>query len=272
MKKNIFITAIMILISFMLFAQNDTLYIMKDGQIAGKYHVLTEIDSMIFYRPEVELPTNSFIDERDGNIYTFVAIGEQVWMAENLKYLPEVSGPGSSSSSSPRYYVYDYLGTNVEEAKATESYAIYGVLYNWPAVMAGQSSSENNPSGVQGVCPVGWHMPSDLEWDQLADYLGGAEIAGGKMKSVGTIEDGTGLWYEPNAQATNESGFTGLPGGLRWASESIFGGKGYHGNWWSCTQYGSGNAWWRNLLGTEYDLYRDYTWTDEGYSVGCIKD
>lgn len=267
----IFTIAIIGLVS-MAQAQSEKMYIMKNGKIAGQYNVLTEIDSIIFYEPDIDPPTGFFVDERDGNEYSYLTIGEQVWMGENLKYLPEVMGPESNSSSTPMYYVYDYVGTNVEEAKATENYAVYGVIYNWPAAMAGQESSGTNPSGVQGVCPTGWHMPSDSEWDELADFLGGSQIAGGKMKSTGTIEDGTGLWYEPNAQATNESGFTALPGGYRYHIENIFGGKGYSGNWWTCTLSGSANAWWRNLAYSEFDLYKDFYLLEEGFSVRCVKD
>ncbi len=94
-------------------------------------------------------------------------------MAKNLAYLPDVVKPDSGSQTTPLYYVYDYNGTSVNAAKETENYTIYGVLYNWAAAMAGSESSSNNPSGVQGICPQGWHIPSDAEWTQLSDYLGG---------------------------------------------------------------------------------------------------
>jgi uncharacterized protein (TIGR02145 family) len=88
-------------------------------------------------------------------------------MAENLKYLPSVVGPGTGSNSEAYCYVYGYDGTSISAAKATENYATYGVLYNWTAAMNGAESSDANPSGVQGICPDGWHLPSDAEWKQL---------------------------------------------------------------------------------------------------------
>jgi hypothetical protein len=119
--------------------------------------------------PAVE--TGTFTDSRDEQSYTWVRIGDQVWMAENLRYLPAVMGPGMGSETEPHYYVYGYDGTDVSAAKETDNFRHYGVLYNWPAAMAGSSSSNSNPSGVQGVCPPGWHMPSDNEWTQLVDYV-----------------------------------------------------------------------------------------------------
>jgi uncharacterized protein (TIGR02145 family) len=136
-------------------------------------------------------------DARDNQTYRIVTIGSQTWMAENLKYLPSVVRPRTGSKTTPHYYVYGYDGTNVTDAKATANYNTYGVLYNWPAAMNGTASSTTNPSGVQGVCPDGWHLPSDAEWTELTDYLGGAIDAGGKLKETGTTH-----WNSPNTSAT----------------------------------------------------------------------
>lgn len=169
----------------------------------------------VSFTTEDEIPEDVFVDERDGNVYRFVTIGNQVWMAENLRYLPSVSGPASGSDSNPHYYVYGFMGTDVEQAMNTNNYTTYGVLYNWPAAMGGESSSNENPSGVQGVCPVGWHLPSNVELQELLTFLGGNVVAGGKLKEAGNWEDGTGHWYEPNEGATDEFDFTGLPAGQR---------------------------------------------------------
>src|SRR5690554_382234 len=200
LKKVSLATFLTFVLSFSsVFAQNDTMYIMKSGAIAGQYNVNTEVDSVIFYKPTIEETTSgTFIDSRDGNEYNWVQIGDQVWMAENLAYLPSVNmvADGSEDAAGSYYYVYGYDGTNVADAKATANYNTYGVLYNWPAAMNGTASSTTNPSGIQGVCPAGWHLPSDAEWTELTDYLGetgagagGGTGAGGKLKETGTIEE-----------------------------------------------------------------------------------
>ncbi|HLW09227.1 MAG TPA: SUMF1/EgtB/PvdO family nonheme iron enzyme, partial [Fermentimonas sp.] len=112
---------------------------------------------VVFYESKASLG-NGFVDSRDGNVYPTVTIGNQVWMAENLKYLPQVVGPATASETAPYNYVYDYNGTDVEAAKATENYSDYGVLYNW------QAATE--------ACPTGWHLPSDDEWRELTDFIG----------------------------------------------------------------------------------------------------
>lgn len=248
-------------------AQNDIMYIMKAGAIVGQYNVNTEVDSVIFYKRAISNPTSgSFTDTRDGNTYKTVTIGNQVWMAENLRYLPSVVGPGFGSPTTPYYYVYGYHGTNVTDAKATANYTTYGVLYNWTAAMNGSKSSRSNPSTVQGVCPCGWHLPSDAEWTQLTDYLGGESVAGGKLKETGTTH-----WLSPNAKATNETGFTALPGGFR-SINGKFDGIGYDGDWWSATEGNTDLAWLRFMYYSNY-FARSCNFNKElGFSVRCVRD
>ncbi|MCK9500171.1 MAG: fibrobacter succinogenes major paralogous domain-containing protein, partial [Bacteroidales bacterium] len=217
------------------------------------------------YGHEISFTTNDFAnycgvitDIRDGNSYQTVLIGEQCWMAENLAYLPSVVGPGTGSESTPYYYVYGYDGTNVTDAKATSNYTTYGVLYNWPAAMAGSASSNANPSGVQGVCPAGWHLPSDAEWRELTDYLGGA---GGKLKETGTTH-----WASPNTGATNETGFTALPGGGR-GFNGIFLDIGNYGYWWSATE-----GYNRYVVYNSSSVSRFNSYKEVGFSVRCVRD
>jgi uncharacterized protein (TIGR02145 family) len=216
--------------------------------------------------------SGTFTDTRDGQTYKWVKIGTQVWMAENLQYLPSVVGPGTGSRTTPYYYVYDYVGTNVTDAKATSNYTTYGVLYNWPAAMAGSGSSSANPSGIQGVCPTGWHIPSDAEWTELSDYLGGENVAGGKLKETGTTH-----WTSPNIGATNETGFTALPGGYRFFN-GFFIYFGYDGWWWSTTEshgYFESNAYFalnRNMINEARWLGGIYWDKEVGFSVRCVRD
>ena len=113
-----------------------------------------------------------FTDTRDNKTYKTVKIGNQLWFAENLAYLPQVSPASEGASDHPYFYVYGYNGTDVAEAKATESYKSRGVLYNWLAA-GGSMDSKNDdlPSGIQGPCPAGWHVPSEAEWDILYNYV-----------------------------------------------------------------------------------------------------
>jgi len=205
-------------------------------------------------------------DSRDGNLYSYKTIGTQVWMTENLAYLPSVVGPGTGSNSTAYYYVYGYDGTDVDAAKATSNYTTYGVLYNWPAAMSGAASSSADPSGVQGICPTGWHLPSDVEWTTLSDNLGGEYEAGGKMK-----ETGTSHWTSPNTGATNESGFTALPGGYR-NGDGAFGNIGIIGLWWSSTEYLTDTAWGRGLYYLDSGVGRANGNKAYGFSVRCLRD
>ncbi|MGI6411769.1 MAG: fibrobacter succinogenes major paralogous domain-containing protein [Bacteroidales bacterium] len=215
---------------------------------------------------ESDVLNNGFTDTRDGNHYNAVKIGNQIWMAENLKYLPSVVGPSTGSQSTPYYYVYGYDGTNVTDAKATSNYNTYGVLYNRPAAMAGSASSTANPSGVQGVCPTGWHLPSDAEWTELTDYLGGTSIAGGKLKETGTTH-----WNSPNTGATNETGFTALPGGYRYVDGSFkfIGGYGF---WSSATEQNATYALDRKVVYGDSSVDRGLGTKEVGFSVRCLRD
>lgn len=251
------------------FAQNDTMYIMKSGAIVGQYNVNTEVDSVIFYKPTIEETTSgTFIDSRDGNEYNWVQIGDQVWMAENLAYLPSVNmvADGSEDAAGSYYYVYGYDGTNVTDAKATANYTTYGVLYNWTAAMDGEASSTTNPSGIQGVCPTGWHLPSDAEWTELTDYLGGESVAGGKLKETGTTH-----WASPNTGATNETGFTALPGGGR-DGGGAFLYVGSTGCWWGATEGSAASAWDRGLFSGSSSVGRFGNAEEVGFSVRCVRD
>lgn len=193
----------------------------------------------------------TFTDKRDDHVYNWIRIDDQVWMAGNLAYLPSVNPPSDMSETEPYYYVFDYQGTDVAEAKATDNYNTYGVLYNWTAAM--------------NACPDGWHVPSEEEWQTLITHVGGNR-AGGSLK-----EEGTTHWESPNEGATGTTGFNALPGGFR-ASNGSFDDFGYHGYWWSATD---------NVPGFAINYKLDYdsnliilggSRIVLGYSVRCVKD
>jgi uncharacterized protein (TIGR02145 family) len=181
--------------------------------------VITAVAVLFFLtgcKKEDAIDLKNKIADIDGNTYDTIRIGSQTWMAENLRTthfrngdpIPEVTGDAEwKSLTSPGYCNYD------------NSIAIadtYGHLYNWYAV-----SDERN------IAPEGWHVPTINEWLILMDYLGGQNIAGGKLK-----ERGTEHWASPNIQASNESGFTGLPGGVR-MSYGDFSSLSHTGDWWA---------------------------------------
>lgn len=206
----------------------------------------------------------SFIDSRDGTVYKTIIIGNQFWMAENLRYLPAFTEPGNGPYSIRYYYVYGYNGTNVTEAKATSNYTTYGVLYNWYAAIKGEESSENNPSGVQGVCPQGWHLPSLAEFVELREYLGGEDVTGAKLKEPGTTH-----WESPNTGATNVSGFTALPGGCKSIHDG-FRGIRFACSFWTTTSINGPIAFFMNS--DETALWFGAEYSEYGNSVRCIKD
>jgi uncharacterized protein (TIGR02145 family) len=187
----------------------------------------------------------------EGYNYSTVQIGEQCWFAENCRYLPEVSPSSEESSTEPLYYVYDYQGTDVTAAKSTSNYETYGVLYNRPAVM------------TEGICPSGWHIPTDGEFTELTDFLGGEDVAGGEVKEVGYDH-----WDSSNTGATNSSGWTGLAGGCR--NSGGFSYNGLNGYWWSASESGSYSLY-RELYNGLDDVYRHSFNRYYGFSARCVR-
>jgi len=175
----------------------------------------------------------TFTDSRDGNVYKTVKIGNQFWMAENLAYMP-ISG---------NYWAYDNNISNI---------SVYGYLYDWNTACK--------------VCPKGWHLPSDAEWSELSDSLGGINVAGGKFKETGTTH-----WNSPNTGATNETGFTALPGGYR-DFYGPFAAIGESGLWWSATEFDTTVAWYRYMKFNYSNVYRGSYDKEAGFSVRCVKD
>jgi uncharacterized protein (TIGR02145 family) len=212
--------------------------------------------------PNVHNPdlTYGSMTDQEGNVYKTIVIGTQEWMAENLNTSVYRNG--------------DAIPTNLDDATwaATTSgawayynndasYACpYGKLYNWFTCV-----------DARGLCPVGWHVPSDAEWTVLTDFLGGESVAGGKMKSTGTIEATTGLWVFPNSGATNSSGFSGLSGGDRYSDGGYFY-KGEYGFWWSDSELNTNSAWRRDLNYNYGDVPRNPDFKNIGFSVRCLRD
>jgi len=215
------------------------------------------------YRVEVagtEDCLNSVTDI-DGNVYQAVVIGTQEWMKENLKVSKYRNGDLISTNLDNTSWQNTTSGAYVIYDNNTANDSIYGKLYNWYAV-----------ADPRGLCPAGWHVPSDAEWTTLENFLGGASVAaGGKMKSTGTIQASTGLWQDPNTGATNSSGFTAFPGG-NCDFDGSFNGIGRYGGWWSSTESASTNAWYRSLGYLNANSYRSNYYKPDGFSVRCLRD
>ena len=199
------------------------------------------------------------ITDAESNSYKTVYIGTQQWMAENLKVtkyndgtiIPNITDDTQWSNLRSGAWTY----YNNDAANNTK----YGKLYNWYAV----SKTSN---GNKNVCPTGWHVPTDAEWTVLTDYLGGASVAGGKMKEAGTTN-----WDSPNTDATNTSLFTGLPGGYRSSNGSYFY-IGYYGYWWSSTEYNTDYAWNNYSYFNDGSSGRAKHFKGSGFSVRCLRD
>ena len=189
-----------------------------------------------------------------------VQICLQTWMCKNLDVeyyrngdpIPEVTDP--SQWANLKTGAWCYIVNDPAYGK------IYGKLYNWYAV--------NDP---RGLAPDGWHIPTDAEWTELTNCLGGSSVAGGKLKCIGTKEDGNGLWRSPNTGATNESGFSALPGGYC-NKLGFFNDIGLLGLCWSATEHNDPHAWIRYLYYGNTILSRGVTEKVRGLSVRCVKD
>ncbi|MBX2960890.1 MAG: hypothetical protein KF687_00170 [Cyclobacteriaceae bacterium] len=210
------------------------------------------------YGNEISFTTLEPVTDFDGNVYEVVRIGSQTWMAENLLSIHYADGTAIDG-----VFAYNDDPATVDP---------YGRLYTWPAARRGSTSSNTDPSGIQGACPNGYHLPSRAEWEKLLTELGGESVAGGKLKATGTLQAGTGKWDEPNTGATNSSGFTGLPAGIRYP-DNDYQVRDRTGFWWSTTlqsgfitQLGLGHAIASaNLLGSGIG-------NAEAVSVRCVKN
>ncbi len=199
--------------------------------------------------------SGQIVKDADGNTYSTVSIGGQIWMTENLKttkYNDGTAIPLVTDNTawvnmvSPGYCWYNN--------DATTNKNTYGTLYNFYTVKTGN------------LCPIGWHVPTDADWTVLTTYLGGESVAGGKLKEIGNSH-----WLNPNTSATNEIGFTILPSGCR-TSIGAFINVGTAGYWWTSTESSTANAWNRSLYYNSGTVFRGPNTEWLGFSVRCLKN
>jgi uncharacterized protein (TIGR02145 family) len=231
---------------------NQMVVVTNSGNVS---HSISEITNVTFRNGNEFPPCEGLttVTDIDGNVYPVIQIGNQCWTAENLRttrlnngtLIPNVTDNLQwTNLTTPAWCNYDNNSTYD---------AIYGKLYNWYTVAAGS------------VCPAGWHVPTDVEWTQLTDFLGGESVAGGKMKTV------TG-WNPPNTDATNETGFSGLPGGYRFYTNGVFGSVGIIGNWWSNTEFLNFDALFRALFFDYGNAFVTNANKVNGFSIRCLKN
>jgi len=213
----------------------------------------------------------STVTDIDGNTYNVVTIGNQCWMKENLKVSKYRNGDAIPTNLTNTQWETTTSGAYAVHDNDPANNAIYGKLYNWYAA-----------ADSRGLCPTGWHVPADSEWNIVVKALDPqadtsinsnlqSAIAGGLMKTTGTLQAGTGLWEDPNTSATNSSGFTGLPGADRYDNGSFYP-IGYVGLWWSSTQFSADSAWYRDLYYGNAIVGRNPYNKGTGFSVRCVRD
>lgn len=266
-------------------AQNDTVYFMKSGMIVNKQSIkTTDVDSIIFYKPIIA----NTVTDYDHNVYNTVIIGTQVWMKENLKTthyangtaIPLVNSNATWEILTSTSKAYCWYNDDIAN-KYT-----YGALYTWAAAMNGAAGVTANPSGIQGVCPTGWHLPSDAEWTQMADYLADngynydGTTGGGQSKIAKSLASKSG-WNSTSSTGAvgntdyptyrNKSGFTALPGGHR-NLNGIFYGIGLDGYWWSATDNNAAGVWGRTMDFSDSSVSRSNVSDEVGFSVRCVRD
>ncbi|MCP4312140.1 MAG: hypothetical protein GY790_12815 [Bacteroidetes bacterium] len=244
---------------------------------ASSETVTVVVDTEGGFNPNLSYGT---LDDVDGNSYNTIEIGNQNWMAENLKATHYADG-------TPISHVADDAGwSNLGDTE--RAYCWYnnmseysdttGTLYSWAGAMNGETGINDISGVVQGVCPDGWHLPDDADWKELEMHLGMSQAAadaydwrgadeGGMLK-----EKGFSHWENPNSGATNTSGFTTLAGGFRANSGTFFGFGQYATFWTASEKAGSDNIWYRVLHFEQQRVYRHYNFRTQGLSVRCVED
>ncbi len=206
-------------------------------------------------KPISVIKNNDSIVDIDGNVYHSITIGTQTWMVENLKVTKYSNGEKISNITDYSQWSELTLGAYCDYLNVATNSDLYGHIYNWNAV------NDNRK-----IAPKGWHVATEVDWTTLFNYLGGNNVAGGKMK-----EEGKDRWEYPNSNATNESGFTALPSGVR-SSNGEFGSIERSCTWWADTKYNESNAICYSLDYSDAKVERNDNEKTFGFSVRCIKD
>jgi len=247
----------------------------RGGVIADRITLLMDVTGGL--NPDL---TYGEVTDHDGNSYATLKIGEQTWMAENLRVTHYADGSAIPlvtdgtvwemlESSEKAYCWYENQDGNGDS---------YGGLYTWAAVMNGAIGGDENLVGIQGICPDGWHLPGDAEWKELEMFLGMSQDQADKPDWRGTNEGGQikergfSHWEAPNTGGNNSSGITVIPGGFR-SPKGGFYSLGKDAAFWSSDEEATTDkAWYRTLNFEKEKIYRHYNDKNQGLSVRCVKD
>jgi len=295
------IAGIWLLVPLFWIKKYDPVHYYEMEKVGSDKQLISAIDSVQFRANELEMNLieetvskvdSTFTDSRDGNTYKIVKIGNQIWLAENLRYLPQVNIPSDVSRKEPRYYVNGSSWSNIDSAKQENNYKSYGVLYNWSAACKS--------------CPDGWHLPSDNEWKELEMYLGMTQTEADIISTDYFVQQGprgsdegrklkaSYGWdnYErvirkrgeniPKDQikdtvtmsgnGTDDFGFKALPGGLL-GFKGEFEPPGKGGIWWTSTPLEFHIAFSRDIYSGSSTIIRSHrTSRKDGISVRCLKN
>ena len=197
------------------------------------------------------------VKDIDGNSYKTTIIGSQEWMAENLKVTKFNDGTTIKNITESLEWVTTNLPAWCVYDNDLKNNSKYGKLYNWFVI------SES----MKNICPSGWHIPSIDEWEILMEFLGGENVAAGKMKEVGITN-----WASPNVNATNSSLFTALPAGVRSENDGRFHSISYDSNWWSSTLASESNVLTRDVDHDDSSSEETSEDIKTGLSIRCIKN
>ncbi len=229
---------------------------------------LSAIDSITYSTSVVGCSGGpSTLTDIDGNIYHVITIGNQCWMKENLKTTHYKNGTFIPNGFNNAAWAGLGFGAYAEVNNYIANTAVFGKLYNWYAV-----------NDIAGLCPANWHVPSDSEWNQLVKFIdpfadttciscSQSPTAGGAMKEIGLSH-----WTGSNIGATNTSGFTALPAGMRESAGTYGAWFGYLGYWWTSSSASSTTGYYRNLDASNSSVYRYSNTKTTGMAVRCVKD
>jgi len=252
------------LLPILLFSQNNSYKFISKGEtelnISQIFNKIREksTSSIIYNQITKKISGAEFdtIIDIDKNKYKTVQIGNQLWMAENLRVTHYQDGSEVILVTDNKIWASLQTGSYCWYNNDSINKNLYGAIYNFYAIC-----------NSQNLCPIGWHVPTDTEWTILVDFLGGKSIAGGKLKELGLSH-----WKDPNICANNSTGFTALPGGYRIGNSGSFYDFGSVGFWWSSTEYNSEYAYLRYINNNNSSLKKNFYVKKFGFSVRCIKD